>query len=190
MILPVKNMISNQCKRIVKSELNQLGIYNANVELGEIEFPDHICEEKQRALKNALSKTGFELVDGKKAILVEKIKKAIVEFIHPSDERPKINFSEFISDQLPYDYTYLANLFTDVTCNTIEHYMISNKIECVKELLLYEHLNLTEISYKLNYSSVAHLSNQFKKVTGLTPSLFIQRWQRTFAPDLSLAYSN
>jgi AraC-like DNA-binding protein len=157
---------------IVKSELEKLGIHHLIVELGEVEILENINPEQRQELKTALSKTGLELMDDKKAILIEKIKGVIVEMIHYADEGPKINFSDYLAEKLNYDYTYLANLFSEVTGITIEHFIIAHKIERVKELLLYDELNLTEISYKLNYSSVAHLSNQFKKVTGLTPTFF------------------
>src|SRR5579862_3648406 len=111
-------------------------------------------------------------MDDKKAMLIEKIRNVIVEMVHYSDDVPRVNFSDYLSEKLNYDYTYLANLFSEVTGITIEHFIIAHKIERVKELLLYDELNLTQISYKLNYSSVAHVSNQFKKVTGLTPTFF------------------
>jgi AraC-like DNA-binding protein len=120
----------------------------------------------------------LELLDDKKSILIEKIKSVIVEMIHYSDELPQINFSDYISEKLNFDYTYLSNVFSEVKGITIQHFIIINKIERVKELLLYDELNLTEISYKLQYSSVAHLSNQFKKVTGLSPSFYKQLQQK------------
>jgi len=165
-------MVSLRCKMVVKSELDKLGLHYTKVELGEAEVMEDINEEQYKQLKDGLLQSGLELMDDQKSILIERIKNAIVEMIHYADELPKINFSEYISDKLKHDYTYLANLFSEVTGITIEHYIIAHKIERVKELLLYDELNLTEISYKLNYSSVAHLSNQFKKVTGLTPTFF------------------
>ena len=167
-------MVSIRCKMMVKSELNKLGLHHIIVDLGEVDIKEDITAEQRESLKNALLKSGLVLMDDKKAILIEKIKNVIVEMVHYSDEHPKINFSDYLSEKLNYDYTYLANLFSEVTGITIERFIIAHKIEKVKELLLYDELNLTEISYKLNYSSVAHLSYQFKKVTGLTPSFFKQ----------------
>jgi AraC-like DNA-binding protein len=129
-------------------------------------------------LKRQLLKSGLELLDDKKSILIERIKSVIIELIHYSDEIPKVNFSEYLSEKLHYDYTYLANVFSEVKGTTIQQFIIMHKIEKVKELLLYDELNLTEISYKLHYSSVSHLSNQFKKITGLSPSFFKQLKQK------------
>lgn len=165
-------MVSIRCKMAVKSELDKLGLHYSKVELGEVEIMENITEEQRNQLKYSLLQSGLELMDDQKSILIERIKITIVEMVHHAEEFPKINFSDYISEKLKHDYTYLANLFSEVTGVTIEHYIITHKIERVKELLLYEDLNLTEISYKLNYSSVAHLSNQFKKVTGLTPTFF------------------
>jgi len=156
----------------VKSELDKLGLHYSKVELGEVDVMEDITEEQRIQLKTELLKSGLELMDNQKSILIEKIKNIIIETVHCNEELPKINFSEYLSEKLKHEYTYLANLFSEVTGITIEHFIIAHKIERVKELLLYDELNLTEISYKLNYSSVAHLSNQFKKVTGLTPSFF------------------
>ena len=167
-------MVSLRCKMIVQATLDQLGLHCAAMELGEVEIRETITAEQHEQLKFTLSKSGLELMDDKKAILIEKIKNVIVNMVHYTDELPKLKNSDYISQKLNYDYTYLANLFSEATGITIEHYIIAHKIERVKELLLYEELNLTQISYKLNYSSVAHLSNQFKKATGLTPSFFRQ----------------
>ena len=172
MKLYIKFMVSIRCKMMVKAELDKLGLHYGAVELGDVEVKENITDEQREKLKIALLKSGLELMDDKKAMLIEKIKNVIVEMVHYADERPKTNFSDYLTEKLNYDYTYLANLFSEVTGITIEHYIIAHKIERVKELLLYDELNLTEISYKLNYSSVAHLSNQFKKVTGLTPTFF------------------
>ncbi len=161
-----------RCKMAVKSELDRLGLHYTKVELGEVEIMEDITEIQRLHLKTELLKSGLELMDDQRSILIEKIKNTIVEMVHYKEELPKINFSDYLSEKLKHDYTYLANLFSEVTGFTIEHYIIAHKIERVKELLLYDELNLTEISYKLNYSSVAHLSNQFKKVTGLTPTFF------------------
>ncbi len=167
-------MVSIRCKMIVRSELEKLGLNHIVVELGEVEIKDEVSEDQLKQLKAALLKSGLEVMDDKKAILIERIRNVIIEMVHYADERPKTNFSDYLSEKLHYDYTYLANLFSEVTGITIEHYIIAHKIERVKELLLYDELNLTEISYKLNYSSVGHLSSQFKKVTGLTPTFFKQ----------------
>ncbi len=172
MRLFIRNMVSLRCKMIVMSELESLGLHHTIVELGEVEIKEILSDEIHDALKLALLKSGLELMDDKKAMLIEKIKNVVVEMIHYSDELPKTNFSDFLSKKLNYDYTYLSNLFSEVKGVTIEQFIISHKIERVKELLIYNELNLTEIAWKLRYSSVAHLSNQFKKVTGLTPSFF------------------
>jgi AraC-like DNA-binding protein len=168
----IKYMVSIRCKMVVKSELDKLGLHYLKVELGEVNVRENITDEQRNQLKTELLKSGLELMDDKKAILIEKIKNIIVEMVHYAEEVPKTNFSDFLSQKLSHDYTYLANLFSEVTGITIEQYMIAHKIERVKELLIYDELTLTEISYRLNYSSVAHLSNQFKKVTGLTPTFF------------------
>lgn len=173
-------MVSIRCKNVVKSELDKLGLHYAKVNLGEVEVIDNLSLDQYGQLKSALSKSGLELMDDKRAILIEKIKSIIIAMIHYGDEPHPQNVSDYISEKLNQDYTYLANLFSEVTGITIEHYLIVHKIERVKELLIYDELNLTEISYKLNYSSVAHLSNQFKKVTGLTPTFFKQLKQKRF----------
>jgi AraC-like DNA-binding protein len=157
---------------VVKSELQKLGLHYIVVELGEVEIKEDMSTEQRDQLKSSLLQSGLELMDDKKSILIEKIKGIIVEMVHYNDEVPKVNFSDYLSAKLNHDYTYLANLFSEVTGVTIEHYIIAHKIERVKELLLYNEYNLTEIAYRMNYSSVAHLSNQFKKVTGLTPSFY------------------
>jgi len=176
--LYIKYMVSIRCKMMVKSELEKLGLHHLVVDFGEVEILEDISNQQREQLKEALAATGLELMDDKRAILIEKIKSVIVEMVHYEDERPKTNFSDYLSEKLQYDYTYLANLFSEVTGITIEYFIIAHKIERVKELLLYDELNLTEISYKLNYSSVAHLSSQFKKVTGLTPTFFKQLRQK------------
>jgi len=165
-------MVSIRCKMVVKSELDKLGLHYGVVDLGDVEIREDITSGQREQLKAALLVSGLELMEDRKAMLIEKIKNVVVEMVHYNDDGPKMNFSLFLTEKLHYDYTYLANLFSEVTGITIEHFIIAHKIERVKELLLYDELNLTEISYKLNYSSVAHLSNQFKKVTGLTPSYF------------------
>jgi len=172
MKLYIKYMVSLRCKMIVKDELKKLGLHYVILELGTVEVLEDITDEQRNKLKENLLKSGLELMDDKKAILIDKIKNVIIEMIHYTDELPKKNFSDHISEKLGYDYTYLANIFSEVKGITIQQFVISHKIEKVKELLLYDELNLTEISYKLNYSSVAHLSNQFKKITGLSPSFY------------------
>lgn len=166
-------MVSLRCKMLVKEELEKLDLDYTIVDLGMVEITRPLTNEQHGLLKINLLRSGLELLDDKKSILIEKIKNLIIEMVH-YDELPAVNYSEYISEKLGYDYTYLANIFSEVKGITIQHYIISHKIEKVKELLLYGELNLTEISYKLNYSSVAHLSAQFKKITGLTPTFFKQ----------------
>ena len=165
-------MVSIRCKMIVKSELETLGLHYITVELGEVEIPGQLSVKKEKQLRAALRRSGLELMEDKKSILVEKIKNIIIEMVHYTDELPKTNFSDYLTKKLNHDYTYLSNLFSEVKGVTIEHFIIAHKIERVKELLVYNELTLSEIAWKLHYSSVAHLSNQFKKVTGLTPSFF------------------
>jgi AraC-like DNA-binding protein len=165
-------MVSNRCKMVVKSELIKLGIYYSAVDLGEAEIQDEISPLQFDQIKSALLKSGLELLDDKKSILIQKIKNIIIELVHHSEEPLVTKLSEHLSKKLNHDYTYLANLFSAVQGMTIEKFFISHKIERVKELLVYNELTLTEIAYRLHYSSVAHLSTQFKKVTGLTPSHF------------------
>ena len=172
MKLYIKFMVSLRCKLMVKDELLKLGISHTNIELGSVEIIESISKDKMEQLRINLSKSGLELLEDKKSILVEKIKNLIIDMIHYSDDLPETNYSDYISQTLEYDYTYLANIFSEVKGITIQQFIIINKIEKVKELILYDELNLTEISYKLHYSSVAHLSNQFKKITGLTPSYY------------------
>jgi AraC-like DNA-binding protein len=158
----------------VKSELERLGLKYTSMELGLVEINREISLEQRILLDAGLKKSGLELMDGRKSILIEKIKIIIIELIHYSDNPLKVNLSDHLTSKLKYDYTYIANLFSEVQGTTIEHFFIYHKIERVKELLVYDELNLKEIAFKLHYSSVAHLSNQFKKVTGLTPSHFKQ----------------
>ena len=165
-------MVCIRCKMVLKSELEKLGLHYTTIELGEAEIREDISTEQLHRLSVALKKTGLELMDDKKSILVEKIKTIIIELVHYTDEQIKINLSDHLSEKLNHNYTYLANLFSEVKGTTIEKFYLAHKIEKVKELLVYDELNLTEIADKLHYSSVAHLSNQFKKMTGLTPSHF------------------
>jgi AraC-like DNA-binding protein len=149
-----------------------MGLDLVCVDLGVVEIKEDLTPIQHATLKKMLLKSGLELLDDKKIILIERIKNVITEMIHYTDEIPKTNYSDYISDKLGYDYTYLANTFSEVKGITIQQYIIINKIEKVKELILYDELNLTEIAFRLHYSSVAHLSGQFKKITGLTPSFF------------------
>jgi len=178
MNLYVKYMVSLRCKMMVKEELKNLGLHYVSVDLGMVEIMEEMTLEQHDLLKKNLLRSGLELLDDRKAILIEKIKNVIIEMIHYSDDLPTNNYSEYISEKLDYDYTYLSNIFSEVKGITIQQFIINHKIERVKELLLYDELNLTEISYKLHYSSVAHLSNQFKKVTGLSPSFYKQLKQK------------
>jgi len=165
-------MVSNRCKSVVKGQLNKLGLHFILIELGEVEIRENITDEQRNQLRTGLSDYGLELMEDHRAILVEKIKTTIIELVMVAEEIPRINFSDYISNKLNHEYTYLANLFSEVTGTTIEHYIIIHKVERVKELLIDDELSITEISYRLNYCSVAHLSSQFKKVTGLTPTFF------------------
>src|SRR5688500_10463982 len=167
-------MVCIRCKMVVKSELEKLGLHYTSVELGEVEVKENITPAQHDRFKEALWNTGLELMDDKKSVLIEKIKKVIVELVHYSEEPLTVKFSEYLGKMLGHDYTYLANLFSEVQGTTIEKFHIAHKIERVKELLVYNELTLTEIAYQMHYSSVSHLSNQFKKVTGLTPSHFKQ----------------
>ena len=167
-------MVSNRCKLAVRDELKKLGLHFIVVDLGEVEIMENITFEKREMLKKGLLESGLELMDDKKSILIERIKNIIIEMIHHTEEEIKVNFSDYLSEKLNHNYTYLANLFSEVQGTTIEQFIISHKIERIKELMIYGELNITEIAWKMNYSSVAHLSTQFKKVTGLSPSHFKQ----------------
>ena len=167
-------MVSTRCKMAVKEELKKLGLHFVLVDLGVVDIMEDITPEQRDQLKTALQISGLELMDNKKAVLIVRIRNIIIEMVHYSSELPKTNFSDFLSEKLDYDYTYLANLFSEVQGTTIEKFIIAHKIERVKELIIYDELNLTEIAWLMHYSSVAHLSNQFKKITGLTPSHFKQ----------------
>jgi AraC-like DNA-binding protein len=165
-------MVCIRCEMLVKSELEKLGIRYLSVKIGEADIAEDLTPEQLNLFNFALKRSGLELMDDKKSMLVEKIKNVIIELVHYTEAQIKVNLSEFLSRKLNYDYTYLANLFSEVKGITIEKFYIAHKIECVKELLVYGELSLTQIADKLHYSSVAHLSNQFKKMTGLTPSHF------------------
>lgn len=174
----VKYMVSLRCKLLVQHELQQMGFHHAIVDLGIIETFEDVTPEQRLQLGEALQRSGLQLLDSKKSILIERIKNVIVEMIHHSDEMPKINYSEYISQQMGYDYTYLSNLFSEVKGMTIQQFIITHKIEKIKELLLYDELNLTEIASKMHYSSIGHMSNQFKKATGLSPRFYKQLKQK------------
>ena len=165
-------MVSNRCKMAVKEELKKMGLHFIVVELGEVEIMEKISVEERELLKTALLASGLELMDDRRSVLIERIKNVIIEMVHHSDEEIRVNFSHYLSEKLNHDYTYLANLFSEVQGTTIEQFIIAHKIERIKELIIYGEHNITEIAWKMNYSSVAHLSNQFKKMTGLTPTHF------------------
>jgi AraC-like DNA-binding protein len=167
---------------VVKEELKKLGLHFIVVDLGEVDIMENISMEKRTALKANLLQSGLELMDDKKAVMIEKIKTVIIEMVHHSNENIKVNFSDYLSQKMNHDYTYLSNLFSEVQGTTIEQYIISHKIERIKELIIYGELNVTEIAWKMGYSSVAHLSSQFKKVTGLTPSHFKQLKDKRRSP--------
>lgn len=174
MKLYIKYMVSLRCKMVVKEALEKLGLKYVILELGSVEVMKDLTQAEREKLRKILLKSGLELMDDKKAMLIEKIKNMIIEMVHYTDELPKVNYSEYISEKLGLDYTHISKIFSEVKGITIEQFIIAHKIERVKELLLYDELNLTQISYIMNYSSVSHLSKQFKKVTGLTPSFFKQ----------------
>lgn len=167
-------MVSHRCKIAVKEKLTNLGLHPSKVDLGVVEIREDISEEMREKLRVNLSGCGLELLEDHTSILIEQIKGVVIEMIHYLDDIPKVNYSDYISEKLNYDYTYLSNIFSRAKGITIQQFIIMNKIERVKELLMYDEMNLTEISYKLHYSSVAHLSNQFKKITGFSPSFYKQ----------------
>ncbi len=168
----IKNMVCNRCIMVVKNELEKLGLQPLNIYLGEVELTNDLTETDKAKLDNHLKTFGFELIDDKKSRLIGQTKSSIIEIIHQNNSELKSNLSDYLSSKLHHDYTYLSNLFSEVEGTTIEKYFIAQKIEKVKELLVYDELSLSEIAYQMNYSSVGYLSNQFKKVTGLTPTHF------------------
>lgn len=172
--LYIKNMVCNRCVMVVQNEVDKLGLDVKNVKLGEVNFDKELTAEQRNKLSEAFLPLGFEVIDDKKSRVIEKIKNIIIDLVHHQDNDTKINLSDLLSSKLHHDYSYLSNLFSQVEGTTIEKYFIAQKIEKVKELLVYDELSLSEIAFQLNYSSVAYLSNQFKKVTGLTPSHFKQ----------------
>ncbi len=165
-------MVSERCKKIVQEHLENIGLEYQGVDLCEVKIKDDITEEQRQQLRDQLLVSGYHLMDDISSTLIDNVKKTIIDLVHYSDELPRIKNSDFLADRLNHDYTYMSNLFSEATGITIEQYIISQKIDRVKRLLIFDKLTLTEISYKLNYCSVAHLSQQFKKVTGLTPSFF------------------
>lgn len=175
-------MVSNRCKITVRDELKKLGLHLIVIDLGEIEIRENISTHKRLLLTQGLYSSGLELIDDKKSILIERIKTIIIQMVHYSDVTMKINFSDYLSEKLNHNYTYLANLFSENQGITIEQFIISHKIERIKELMIYNELNITQIAWKMNYSSVAHLSSQFKKVTGFSPSYFKQLKTKSRCP--------
>ncbi len=174
MKLYIKNMVCNRCKMVVRTTLESLGFTPLLIELGEVTLSHEISVAEKNQINQALQEFGFSIIDDKKSTLIERIKSLIIELVHQQNSELKSNLSDYLSGQLHYDYNYLTNLFSEVEGTTIEKYYIAQRIEKVKELLVYDELTLSEIAYQLHYSSVAHLSNQFKKVTGLTPRHFKQ----------------
>ncbi|MCG2609998.1 AraC family transcriptional regulator [Flavobacterium sp. SM15] len=175
-------MVSNSCKIAVKEELRKLNLRSVVIKLGEVEIKGNLLLEDKQKLNKSLSAYGLELMEDKKYILVEKIKNCIIDMVHYSNEKIKINFSNYLSEKLNHNYTYMANIFSVTQGLTIEQFIISHKIERIKELIIYGELNISEIAQKLHYSSVAHLSNQFKKLTGISPSCFKRQTVRQRSP--------
>lgn len=173
-VLFIRNMVCNRCIMVVQSEMAKLGLEVKNIKLGEVELKKEPSFVERDALNDALVSLGFELIDDKKSRMIERVKNVIIDLVHHQDNDAKTNLSDILSKELNHDYNYISNLFSEVESTTIEKYFIAQKIEKVKELLVYDELSLSEIAFRLNYSSVAYLSNQFKKVTGLTPSHFKQ----------------
>ena len=190
MKLYIKYMLSNRCKMAVKEELKKLGLHFMIVDLGEVEIMEDISAEQREELKAGLLATGLELMDDKRGILVERIKNIIIELVHHTEEDIKTNFSDHLTEKLNHNYTYLANLFSEMQGTTIQQFIILHQVEKIKELIVYDELNLTEIAYKMNYSSVAHLSTQFKKVTGLSPSHFKELKEKRRIPLDEIGSSN
>jgi len=172
MNLFIQNMVSLRCKLLVKSELEKLGIPYISIKLGEVQLKSTISKATRKKLMEVLHESGLELICDKKSILIENIIILVIEKIHYTEELPKVNFSSFLSDKLQYNYHYIAEIFSKTKGITLEHFIILHKVERIKELIIYDELNITEISYKMNYSSVGHLSKQFKKVTGFTATFF------------------
>ncbi len=175
-------MVSTSCKNAARDALREMGLHFIIVELGEVELMETLNLSQREELKTKLLLSGLELMDDKRSVLIERIKNVVIHMVHYSEEALLINFSDYLSEKLQLDYTYMSNLFSEVQGTTIEQYIISNKVEKIKELIIYNELNITEIAWKMHYSSVAHLSNQFKKVTGLSPTHFKQLKDRKRNP--------
>lgn len=167
-------MVCNRCIMVVQNELDKLGLKINSISLGEVSLDKELTKDEKIKIQAVLGPLGFELIDDKKSRLIEKVKTTIIDLVHNQNNESRENLSDLLSKELNQDYNYLSNLFSEVEGTTIEKYFIAQKIEKVKELLVYDELSLSEIAFRLNYSSVAYLSNQFKKVTGLTPSHFKQ----------------
>ncbi len=172
MRLFIKYMVSIRCISAVSAILKECKIQPHNTQLGEIEIPDDVSTEQMKLLDQKLKQAGFELMEDKKAQMIEKTIGVIIDMIHNQEDGPKVNYSDYISEKLHFDYTYISNVFSHIKGITIQQFIIIHKIERIKELIIYNELSISEIAWKLNYSSAAHLSNQFKKITGLTPSSF------------------
>lgn len=172
MMLYIKFMVSGRCKLAVKEELKKLGLHYIIVDLGQVEIMEELSSLQLAKLNFVLGKIGLELMDDKRSVLIERIKNVIIDYVHHKDEFLKVKFSTYLEEKLNHDYTYMANVFSETQGTTIEQFLISHKIERIKELMFYGELSISEIAWKMNYSSVAHLSNQFKKITGLSPSHF------------------
>ncbi len=184
--LYIKHMVSSRCIIVVRDELAKIALSPTRIELGEVEFEENLPLPQLDQIRKALQNSGFELLDDRKSILIQRIKNIIINLVHYPEERLTTSLSKYLSQKLNYDYTYLSNLFTEGQGNTIEKFYILHKIERVKELLTYNELTLTQIAHKMNYSSLAHLSTQFKKVTGMTVSDFkhLKDKQRSMLDDL------
>ncbi len=171
---------------VIKSELEKIGLHPISVELGEVELSEQIDTTTINQIYDALQKFGFALIDDKKSRLIEKVKNLVIELVQELNSELKVNLSDYLSKHLHYEYNYISNLFSEVEGTTIEKYFIAQKIEKVKELLMYDELSLSEIAFRLHYSSVAHLSSQFKKVTGFAPSHIrrIKGYKRTSLDEL------
>jgi AraC-like DNA-binding protein len=172
MKLYIKYMVSMRCKLVVEEELKKLGLHYVSVDFGVIETVEVLTREQRDQLRMKLFLVGLELLEDKRNVIIEKIKSTVMEIIHNTEESPKANYSDILTGKLGYEYTYLSNLFSEVNGMTIQQFIINQKIEKIKEMLMYSDMNISEISYKMHYSSVAHMSAQFKKVTGHSPTYF------------------
>lgn len=180
MKLYIRNMVCHRCKMVVRTELEKLNLHPVNIALGEVVIEEkEMNKDQQSKLSDALKDVGFELIDDRRSKLIEQIKTFVIDTVHYKDEQPKKNYSELLSQHMHHDYSHLSNLFSEVEGITIEQYIINQKIEKVKELLMYDELSLSQIALQLGYSSTAHLSAQFKKLTGFTPSQFKQKGRQS-----------